>query len=299
MSEYKAPIAEWKELSPGVYAYLQPRGWFQNNAGLIVGAKGAIIVDSLTNKPMVKGFIKKIKEVTDRPIHFLINTHTHGDHIYTNHFFPEATVICSSRAREITKNMDPHEIELMKQFFPDMSFEEARVTPQDMTFEKKLVIFQDDREVQLIDLGPGHSQSDTIVYLPKEKIVFCGDLLMTGSPQQTMSGCIHLLMQNLDFLASLDIKMYVPGHGPISSRDDVYAMREYLVVVREESRKCFDKGMTFVEAAETIDIGKFKNWGFTELLYANCARAYSEFKGEEPAAELNIMEIAPKMFAKK
>ncbi len=299
MSEYKAPIAEWKELSSGVYAYLQPRGWFQNNTGLIVGAKGAIVVDSLTNKPMVESFIKKIKEVTDKPVSFLINTHTHGDHIYTNHFFPEATVICSSRAREITKKADPHEIELMKQFFPDMSFEGARVTPQDMAFEKKLVIYQGEREVQLIDLGPGHSQADTIVYLPQEKIVFCGDLLMTGSPQQTMSGCIHLLMQNLDFLASLDVKMYVPGHGPISKRDDVYAMREYLVVVREESRKCFDKGMAFDEAAETIDIGKFKDWGFTELLYANCARAYSEFRGEEPAAELNIMEIAPKMFAKK
>jgi cyclase len=298
MSDYKAPAAEMKELCPGVYAYIQPKGWFQNNTGLIVGDKEAIVVDSLTNKSMVENFISKIKTITKKPVRFLINTHMHGDHIYTNHYFPDATVISSSRCREVTKKTDPHEIELMKTLFPQMSFEDARITPQDMTFEKKLTIYHGEREIQIIDLGPGHSPSDVIVYLPKEKLVFCGDLLMNGSPQQTMGGSISLLIQNLDYLASLDVNMYVPGHGPVSKRDALYTMREYLIVIREESRKCFDKGMTWDQAAETIDIGKFKDWGNTELNYPNCARAYSEFRGEELACELPIMEIVPKMVAK-
>lgn len=301
MAMAKAPASEMKELARGVYAFLQPHlGWFVSNAGLIVGKKEAIVIDSLTNKSQVEDFIKKIKAVTDKPIRFLINTHVHGDHIYTNHFFKDATVICSSRCREATQKMPPDEIEhLIKPLFPEISFEGARITPQDIAFDKALTIYQDEREIRLVDLGPGHSQSDTYVYLPKEKIVFCGDLLFSGSPQMLLMGCLFSLIQNLDALGKSHAKVYVPGHGPVGGKETVYAMREYLVVVRDEARKCFDRGMSYDEAAKTIDIGKFKEWGMTELLYVNCARAYSEFRGEPPASELNIAEIIPKILPKK
>jgi cyclase len=301
MTTSKAPASEMRELARGVYAYLQPHtGWFMSNAGLIVGKKEAIIIDSLTNKSQVEEFIRKIKQVTDKPIRFVINTHVHGDHIFTNHFFKDAMVICSSRCREETIKMPPDRIErTLKPLFPGISFAGARITLQDMAFEKTLTIYQDEREIQLVDLGPGHSQSDTYVHLPKEKIVFCGDLLFSGSPQMLLNGCLSCLIQNLDVLAGLDAKVYVPGHGPVGGKETVHGMREYLVVVRDEARKCFDKGMSYEEAARTIDIGRFKEWGKTELLYGNCARAYSEFRGEPPARELNVAEIMARMLPQK
>ena len=292
---YKAPTAEMKELAFGVYAYLQPIGWFQSNTGLIVGKKEAIVVDSLTNKAMAESFLSAIKKVTDKPVHFLINTHIHGDHTYTNHLFKDALVITSSRCREETKKLSPHEIELYKEAFPEMSFEGAKITPQDMTFEKALTFYQGERDIRLVCLGPGHSQSDTFVYLPKEKIVFCGDLLFVGLPAQTLMGCLSCQIQNLDVLASLDAKTYVPGHGLIAGKEAVYEFREYLVVLRDEARKCFDTGMSYDEAAKKVDLGRFKEWGHPELTLANCARAYSEFRGESPATELNVEEIWPKM----
>jgi len=57
--------------------------------------------------------------------------------------------------------------------------------------------------------------------------------------------------------------------------------------------------MSYEEAARTIDIGRFKEWGKTELLYGNCARAYSEFRGEPPARELNVAEIMARMLPQK
>jgi cyclase len=301
METAKAPVTEMKELAPGVYAFLQPHlGWFVSNAGLIVGKKEAIVIDSLTNKSQVEDFLGKIRAVTDKPIRFLINTHIHGDHIYTNHFFKDAIAICSLGAREELNRRDTDELEnRVKPSFPEISFEGAKVTPQDLAFDKTLTIYQDEREIRLVDLGPGHCESDTYVYLPKERIVFCGDLLFSGSPQMLLMGCLSGLIQNLDIIASLDAKIYVPGHGPVGGKELVYAMREYLVVVRDESRKCFDRGMSYDQAAQTIDIGRFKEWGLTELLYVNCARAYSEFRGEPPASPLNIAEILPKIISKK
>jgi hypothetical protein len=76
MATVKAPASEMKELAPGVYAFLQPHlGWFVSNAGLIVGKKEAIVIDSLTNRNQVEDFLGKIKSVTDKPIRFL---HAHA-----------------------------------------------------------------------------------------------------------------------------------------------------------------------------------------------------------------------------
>lgn len=287
MNEYKAPRAEMKELAPGVYAYLQPAAYFTSNAGLIVGKKEAIAVDSLTNKAMVESFIGEIRKVTDNPVRFLINTHVHGDHIYTNHFFTEATVICSSQCREDTKKIPPDSIEAIKQRVTEMSFEGAKITPQDLVFEKTLTFYQDEREVRLVCLGPGHSRSDTFVYLPKEKVVFCGDL-MFGGPPLSLMGSVSCHIQNLGILASLDAKTYVPGHGPVLGKEALYASHEYLVLLRDEARKCFDKGIGYEEAAKTIDMSRFKEWSRSGLILANCARAYSEFRGEEPGSQINI-----------
>lgn len=284
MNEFKAPNAEMKELTPDIYVFIQPSTVYVSNAGLIVGKNDAIVIDSLTNKYMVENFIGKIKQVTDRPISLLINTHAHADHILTNHFFVNTKTICTSRCREVTANWTI--TEERKRLFPHMSFEGSKFTPQDITFDKALTIYQDGREIRLIDLGPGHSQSDTIVFLPKEKIVFCGDLLTIGLPPQALWGSVSCWIQNLDIMASLDADIYVPGHGPISGRETVYEYRQLIALIRDEARKCFYKGMSYDEAAQKMDLGRFKESNPSAFLMPNIVRCYCEFRGEQPSSPL-------------
>src|SRR5512139_1130003 len=97
-------MPEFRRLAEGVYAFLQPPLIWYSSAGVIVGDRDVIVVDSLTNADMTGTLLAEIRRVTDKPIRFLINTHSHADHVYTNHFFPEATVIGSHRGREETKN---------------------------------------------------------------------------------------------------------------------------------------------------------------------------------------------------
>src|SRR5512139_436753 len=96
-------MAEFRKLAKEVYAFLQPPLICYSSAGVIIGDRDVIVVDSLTNASMTQGLRAEIRRVTDKPIRYLINTHSHFDHVYTNHLFPEATVISSHRGREETE----------------------------------------------------------------------------------------------------------------------------------------------------------------------------------------------------
>ena len=183
--KYKAPKAEMRELAKGVYAFLQPAFLFQSNQGLIVGKNWTTIVDSQTNKYQIESFISKVKSVTDKPARFLINTHFDPDHVWTNYYFPEATCIATTATRKETIRLHPYNLVTLRQMMPEpiMSFDGSKMTPQDMTFDGTLTVYDGDHEIRFIDMGAAHTISDTVIYLPKEKIVYCGDLVMVGMPE--------------------------------------------------------------------------------------------------------------------
>src|SRR5512139_269837 len=178
-------MTEFRRIAKDVYAFVQPPLICYSSAGVIIGDRDVIVVDSLTNGAMTQSLLTEIRRVTDKPIRFLINTHSHLDHIYTNHLFPEATVISTHRGREETranqKVQGKHDA-LVARLFSDVDFRGGRYTPQDMSFSGSLSFYQGAREVRVLELGVGHSESDVVVHLPGEKIVFCGDLFLDGMP---------------------------------------------------------------------------------------------------------------------
>src|SRR5512139_3562375 len=95
-------MAEFRKLAKDVYAFLQPPLIWYSSAGVIIGDRDVIVVDSLANADMTEGLLAEIRRVTEKPVRFLINTHSHADHVYANHLFPGATVICSHLARQET-----------------------------------------------------------------------------------------------------------------------------------------------------------------------------------------------------
>ena len=298
-SEVKKWNTELKEISPGIYAYVQATGgWFINNTGLIVGEKDAIVVDSLTNARMAESFLNEIKKVTDKPFSYLINTHHHQDHTWTNHMF-HAKTICQTRCREETMKGMMISPPLMSKFsryvIPGLDITGAKVTLQDITFDKEYTIHQEIeggmREIRLVYSGPAHTVGDIFVHLPKERVVFCGDLLFAEpcTPLALM-GTISGYIQALDLLANLDVDVYVPGHGPISDKEAVYKTREYLVLLQEEARKQFNKGVSVFDAAQNIDLGEYENWTEKEeRLLMNVMRAYSDFRGTPPGMDMRGM----------
>ncbi len=307
---YQAPPGEMKKLADGVYAFLQGGGSWHSNSGLIVGKDYAILIDSQTNKYQAENLMKKIRETTDKPIRFIFNTHYHPDHSYTNHLFSGAVVVTTVRTRAETLKLTVTEIETFKKLLPAkrFNFDGAQVNPQDITFEGKVTIYDGTREIQFMELGVGHSNTDAIVYLPKERIVFMGDLVGESSAFPSVYSGSYDYGNVLYKLAGIDADIFVPGHGKsVLSREQVAntaaSTTEALIIMREEARKLFNKGMTYQEAAEKIDFDKFKKWGDKDRLYGavfgNLARAWSEFRGEPPAAPIDLEEVFAKFMGKQ
>jgi cyclase len=184
-------MPEFRQLAEDVYAFVQPPLVWYSSAGVIIGDRDVIVIDSLTNAATTQSLRTQIRRVTDKPIRFLINTHSHADHVYTNHLFPEATVISSHQGREQTKANQKVQGEhgaLFAKLFSDIDLRGGRYTLQDMSFSGSLSFYQGEREVRVLELGVGQSESDVVVHLPGEKIVFCGDLFLNGIPPLPAEG---------------------------------------------------------------------------------------------------------------
>ncbi|ADB86109.1 MBL fold metallo-hydrolase [Saccharolobus islandicus] len=290
---------KFERISDNVYAFIQPNGdWFLSNTGVIIGKNYAIVVDSLTNEKMTKQFISEIRKVTDKPIKYLINTHEHEDHLWTNHLFPNAITICHKNCREkvvegTKRGSNPYE-----KLFSTIDFSGYKYTPQEVVIDDEMRIFIDDDEVRIAYVGYAHTISDIYVYVPNKKVVFTGDLLF--SPPCTpfaLMGYIQGYINTLENLANLNAEVYVPGHGEVSyDRKTLYESRDYLIFVRDEARKLMKNIDDPIRAAYEVNLGKYEEWISKERIIGNLARAYSELKGNPPASKLeNIDKILVEM----
>jgi cyclase len=299
--EYTIPTWESgvKQLAPNIYAYIQSKAtWYWSNAGFIVGKDYVVVVDSLATVGLTRGFRDEIRKITDKPIRYLINTHHHGDHTYGNHVFARATIISHDRCRhELTEAgiVDPN---LLNAILPEFDFRGIAATPADVTFDRQLTLHMDGKEIRLLHFGPGHTIGDLVVYLLDEGIVFAGDFIFLYSTPLGMEGSFAGWLKNLDSMAKLGARTYVPGHGPVCGIEGLNLCRDYLAFVRHEARKRFDKGMTVDEAAKDIDLGQFKQWPNHERILLNVERLWREFRGEDPAtSRLNLVEALSRMDA--
>lgn len=137
-----------------------------------------------------------------------------------------------------------------------------------------------DTEVQLLYFGPAHTFGDTLVYLPQSKVLFAGDIAFFYSMPLAAGGKIGGWLKVIDCIRDLDVELIVPGHGPVGGKRELEEEREYFEFVMEQTRRCFERGMTPEEAVKEIDLGPYADWLDAERIVANVGVAYRELRGE-------------------
>jgi glyoxylase-like metal-dependent hydrolase (beta-lactamase superfamily II) len=284
---------EFRKLTDGVYAFLQPPLVWYSSVGVIVGDRDVIMVDSLTNAAMTEGLQSEIRRVTDKPVRFLVNTHSHADHVYTNHLFLEAMTIASSAGRERTvanqKAQSRHDA-LFAEHFPDVDFRGSRYTPQDLAFRGSLTLHQGAREVRVLELGAGHSESDVIVHLPAERIVFCGDLLMNGMLPLPGEGQVTGTIANYKAIEALGAEIYVAGHGAPGTLADVRAQRTRLESQFQRVKDLFEQGLSCDAALQAFaGDGAPSDSQRMMVLYSYCELAGQLPESADPARQDHLV----------
>ena len=277
----------WKtgmqEVAPKIFAYVQATGETGiSNSGLVVGADGAVVVDALMVPSMTRRLVAAIKKTTAKKIGSLINTHHHLDHTGGNRFFRGVPIIATERCRqELEPGFPP--VPLLQRFIPAFAreFPRLELALPTVTFADRLVLHDGEREIQLWHPGePAHTAGDATVFLPKERVLFTGDIAFHYVTPLAFQGHVGNWIKAAGRVLELDADVIVPGHGPIGTKKDVADMRDYLVLVQREAKTRFDAGMPAEAAARDIKLGIYAAWREPERILPNVMRCYQEFRGE-------------------
>jgi glyoxylase-like metal-dependent hydrolase (beta-lactamase superfamily II) len=295
------------DLGNGCHAYLQPSGsWGWSNAGLISDSGETLLVDTLMDVRLTRAMLETMRAAVPAAaqIGTLVNTHANPDHTFGNQLLQGATIIASAAcAREMPETPPQMLIAMQKNwrelgegaafFYETMgknfAFDEVRLTLPTQTFDRELSLTVGRKSVQLVNVGPAHTAGDTMVYIPADRTVFTGDVLFIDGHPVMWAGPIDNWIKACDKILGWDVDTIVPGHGPITDKDGVRRFKTYLETLKRETRRRFDAGIAWIEAAEDIRLDDYGDWIDGERIVANVAALYREFSGgkeQRSAAEL-------------
>jgi len=299
------------QTSERTYTFLQPDGgWGWSNAGLIVGDDEAILVDTFFDLANTRELLDAIERTVDRPVRRLVNTHHNGDHCWGNQLVEDATIVGHKHCRDAMLAVPPSflaavkagdddtdAVRYLKRAFEPFDFNGIEVTPPTVTFEDNLSLYLGPREIRLQYFGPCHTLGDVAVWVPDERVLFCGDLLFYGSTPLVWEGSLHNWIDTVDALLELDPRVVVPGHGPVTGADGLRAMQDYLRLVVTEGRRLKEQGLGPLDAAGELDLGDYAGWKDSERIALNFMRLWLELDGRPASEPVNTGEAFAAMAA--
>jgi glyoxylase-like metal-dependent hydrolase (beta-lactamase superfamily II) len=281
------------------------------NSGLI-NCGGGVVIDTQSDLAHARQMIEMFGKVWPAMPQRVINTHEDADHVWGNQLFEGAEIIAHRSVPDRMKQVaEPKESQkllhgvghfltrvLLKTSHPgleaageqlreDYNFDGIELVLPTTLFDTRYELNLDGKEVHLIYVGPCHQVGDTIIHMPDERVVFAGDVLFRQCTPMGWTGSYEKWFKCLDLLIELDPEVIVPGHGPLCGIEGAMEMKAYLQYVHDESRTCFDAGITSLEAAKKIEFGPYGEWRAPARLYMNVERAYREFRNEPPDAPWN------------
>lgn len=281
------------EIADRVFAYVQPDGgWCLNNSGALVGGNGVVAIDTVATIGRARRLREHIDQLGAGPVRTVVNTHHHGDHVFGNCVFsPDATVI----AHERTKTEMLEAGLGLTRLWPDVDWGEVNLVPPDVTFADRLTLHQDDRTVELIHVGPAHTTNDVVAWLPKERVLFAGDVVLAGCSPFVLMGSVSGSLDAISLLRSLDPVTVVSGHGPIGGPEVFDANERYLRWIQRLAAAGFSAGISPLELARQSDLAPAEGLLDQERIVGNLHRAYSELRGQPRDAKLDVVGIFGEM----
>ena len=236
------------------------------NIGASVGDDGIVIVDD-QYAPLAEKIQAALKGITDKPVRFIINTHYHGDHTGGNGYFQkQAPVIAQDNVRKRLESGggagNGGSIHM-----------DVKPAPHDalpiVTFDHDVTVHLNGEDIRSLYFPAGHTDGDSIIFFPHSNVVHMGDDFVTyGFPfiDVESGGSIDGMIDAVDkVIAQLpaDVKV-IPGHGPVSSLDDVRAYETMLKGTREAVQKALQEGKTLdqMKQAKLLDPWKKYSSGF-------------------------------------
>lgn len=284
-----APYFALHDLGHGVWAAISPpKSPAGANAGFVIGPDGVLVIDTFEDPAAAEALLAAIREKTDKPIRYVIDTHYHLDHVAGNDVFAVAgaTVMAQQNVRtwERTQNLKffgDHATAKQKQFAATLGL-------PSMTYQNGVTIWLGDRKIVVRTLE-GHTGGDSTVIIPDANVVFTGDLFWNHTlPNLIDANTREQIASNDVYLHDYPDATFVPGHGGIGNAADVRAFHDYLAALRKAVADAQKSGKSGDALANTVLQQlqqKYGDWGWFEY--------FARHNIEQTAAELEGTKHVP------
>jgi glyoxylase-like metal-dependent hydrolase (beta-lactamase superfamily II) len=285
----------FEKVTDGVY-YATASGTMNvgANSPIIINDDETLVIDSQITPAAARALVADLRAITSKPVRYVIDSHYHYDHSHGNQIFaPEAQVIGhdNTRRRMLTNVLEqytylssvepvPARVESLKQRIAQEAdpqqkaalerqvanslayleqVKETNVTPPNLTFETTMTLVRGGREIRLLYLGRGHTDTDVVVYLPKERIVCTGDL-MESVVSYMGDSYPEEWIATLERLKGLDFDTVMPGHGVVfKGKAKIEAFQKYLRDVSTQVAALRKQGLSAEDAAQKVDVTAYRN----------------------------------------
>ncbi len=213
-ADLEAKQVSFTQLSEHAWAYTAEG---DPNTGIIIGDDAVMVIDTQATPVMAQDVVRRIREVTDKPIKYVVLSHYHAVRVLGASGYQPEHILASQDTYDLIVERGEQdkasEIQRFPRLFQAVESVPPGLTWPTLTFTGKMTLWLGKLEVQLIQLGRGHTKGDTIVWLPQEKVLFSGDLVEFDATPYAGDAYFKDWPQTLDNLAALKPVALVPGRG--------------------------------------------------------------------------------------
>lgn len=206
-------VVSFDRLSEHAYAYTAQG---DPNTGIVVGDDSVMVIDTQATPIMAQDVIRRIREVTDKPIKYVTLSHYHAVRVLGASAYGAEHIIASQDTYDLVVERGAQDMKSEIERFPRL-FRAVESVPgltwPTLVFHKQLTLFMGKLEVRIMQLGRGHTKGDTVVWLPREKVLFSGDLVEYDATPYTGDAYLRDWPATLDAIAALEPQALVPGRG--------------------------------------------------------------------------------------
>jgi glyoxylase-like metal-dependent hydrolase (beta-lactamase superfamily II) len=282
--------ARFEELAAGVYAYTTSG---DPNCGAIVGPDGVLVIDARATPALARELIAEIRNVTPQPFRWLALTHYHAVRTLGASAFNAPSIIAHRNTHALVLERGQQDFDSERGRFPRL-FRDVNEVPgltvPNVTFDRELTLHLGEREVRLLHLGRAHTEGDAAIFLPRERVLFAGDLVEAGAAPYCGDAFLQDWLETLERVRALNAEVLVPGRGPTvrgaAVGQAIQDTKEYLSVLFNTVAECVRQEASLKQAYDAALAAltpRFGKWTiFEHCLPFNVSRAYDEASGVRP-----------------
>jgi len=267
-----------KKFADGVYALVGEN--YNSNAGIVLTQDGVVLIDSGHNPIESRKVAEIVKQLTPMPVRLLVDTEPHPDHT-TGHFvFPTATVVAAAGAGESMRGRereDPQRIQKLAATSPEMkaALEGYKFIVPHVEYQQKASLAVGERNFELMYLKGVHSEADTAIWLPKERVLFSASGIVVNQinilrPFVTIPD----ILAASKMMKALNPEHVIPGHGIPGTVKIFEDTEKYYALLVERVEKLVKEGKTLEQIKQEVKMPEYAHWASQERFPTNVEAAY-------------------------